>query len=190
MLLSVDLVVAVSDNDVIGRGNRLPWRMPADLRRFRELTLGHAVLMGRKTHESIGRALPGRINLVLTRRGARLAEGCVAVNTLGEAELAARDGRLMVIGGAEVYRLCLPEASRIELTIVHTRVADGDAWFDGWRAPEWRETARERHAADAHNAFDYSFVVLERDTPPASAGSASAESAGAASASAAPMTVS
>jgi dihydrofolate reductase len=177
----VDLVVAVSDNDVIGRGNRLPWRMPADLRRFRDLTLGSAVLMGRKTHDSIGRALPGRLNLVLTRSGARLADGCVAVGTLREAERAAEDRRLMVIGGAEVYRLCLPEARRIELTIVHTRIEDGDAWFDGWRGPEWRETGRERHAADANNAFDYSFVLLERRTPAARAESARAASTSAAS---------
>jgi dihydrofolate reductase len=174
----VDLVVAVSDNDVIGQGNRLPWRMPADLRRFRELTLGHAVLMGRKTHDSIGRALPGRLNLVLTRGAPRLAEGCMAVSTLGEAELAARNRRLMVIGGAEVYRLCLPKARRIELTIVHTVIDRGDAWFDGWRAPEWRETARARHAADGNNPFDHSFVVLERDVPPARDEAASAASMG------------
>jgi dihydrofolate reductase len=175
--LCVDLVVAVSDNDVIGRGNRLPWRMPADLRRFKELTLGSPVLMGRKTHESIGRALPGRLNLVLTRGGARLADGAIGVCTLAEAALAAGEAaatRLMVIGGAEVYRLCLPSARRIELTIVHTRIDDGDAWFDGWRAPEWREVARERHAADADNAFDYSFVVLERPPPPADSATSAA----------------
>ncbi len=181
MTPAVDLVVAVSDNDVIGRGNRLPWRMPADLRRFKELTLGSAVLMGRKTHESIGRALPGRLNLVLTRGGARLAEGAIAVSTLGEALVLAHEAaapefgraaaRLMVIGGAEVYRLCLPQARRIELTIVHTRIEDGDAWFEGWRSPEWREAGRERHAADASNAFDYSFVVLERESQAVAASS-------------------
>jgi dihydrofolate reductase len=162
---SFELVVAVSENDVIGRGNALPWHMPADLRHFRQLTMGHAVLMGRKTHESIGKALPGRPNLILTRSSAFVAEGCRTVGSLSEAALAAApDPVLMVIGGAKVYRECLPLAAAIHLTIVHTDIVDGDAFFDGWRGPEWRETSRTRFEPDEKNEFAYSFVTLVRDS--------------------------
>ena len=162
MEASLEFVVAVAENDVIGRANGLPWRLSADLRRFKAITLGHSVLMGRKTFESIGRALPGRRNLVLTRKAPFAAEDCVIVDSLPAAIAAAGDGTLMVIGGAEIYRKCLPFAAKIHLTVVHTRIADGDAFFEGWRDPAWRETFRERHRADEKNSFDYSFVTLER----------------------------
>ena len=163
---TLELVVAVSENDVIGRANALPWHLPADLRRFRQVTLGLTVLMGRKTHESIGKALPGRLNLILTRSPSFVAEGCRVVGSLQEAALlAAPEPLLMVIGGAQIYRECLPLAARIHLTIVHTDVADGDAFFDGWRGPEWRETARTRLEPDEKNAFAYSFLTLVRDSP-------------------------
>jgi dihydrofolate reductase len=161
----LELVVAVSENDVIGRGNALPWHLPADLRHFRELTLGRPVLMGRKTHESIGKPLPGRRNLILTRSPSFVAAGCRVVGSVSEARLAAApDPVVMVIGGAEIYRECLPLAARIHLTIVHTAISDGDAFFDGWRGPEWRETSRMRFEPDEKNAFAYSFVTLVRDS--------------------------
>jgi len=160
-----ELVVAVSENDVIGRGNVLPWQLPADLRHFRQVTMGHPVLMGRKTHESIGKALPGRANLILTRSSAFVAAGCRTVGSLREAALAAPpDTVLMVIGGAQVYRECLPLAAAIHLTIVHTDIADGDAFFDGWRGPEWHETSRTRFEPDDKNEFAYSFVTLVRES--------------------------
>ena len=160
----LEFVVAVSENDVIGRANALPWHLPADLRRFKQITLGKTVLMGRKTHESIGKALPGRRNLVLTRSARPLSGDVTAVVSLDEARRASGPGSvLMVIGGAEVYRECLPLAARIHLTIVHVRIEDGDASFEGWRCPEWRESARERHEADDKNPYAYSFVTLERD---------------------------
>ncbi len=163
MEASIEFVVAVAENDVIGRANGLPWRLSADLRRFKAITLGHSVLMGRKTFDSIGRALPGRRNLVLSRSGHAVAPGCEVVAGVAEALRAAGDGGvLMVIGGAEVYRQCLPLAARIHLTIVHTRIGDGDAFFTGWRDPGWREASRERHPADEKNSYDYSFVTLER----------------------------
>jgi dihydrofolate reductase len=160
---AIELVVAVSENDVIGRHNRLPWHLPADLRHFKALTIGHTVLMGRKTHESIGRPLPGRRNVILTRCKGFAAEGCVVAASLADAiDAHAAERSLMVIGGAEVYRECLPHAARIHLTIVHTRIADGDAFFDGWHGSAWRESARERHAADEQNPHAYSFLTLER----------------------------
>jgi len=160
---ALELVVAVAENDVIGRGNRLPWRLPADLRHFKSLTMGKPILMGRKTYESIGKALPGRVNIVLTRSAAFVPGDCVIVNTLEAARIAAGTQRaLMVIGGAEIYRQCLAQACRIHLTLVHTRIEDGDTLFSGWRGGEWQESSRETHGADDKNEFGYSFITLER----------------------------
>ncbi len=167
---AVELVVAVAENDVIGRANQLPWRLPADLRHFRALTLGHHILMGRKTYESIGKALPGRTNWVLSRSADFAPADCKVVRTLQEAEAGAvGESPLMVIGGAEIYQLCLPQAVRIHLTLVHTQIADGDAFFRAWREPEWSEIARERHEADEKNAFPYSFLTLDRKRAAAAA---------------------
>lgn len=163
---SVEMIVAVAENDVIGRSNRLPWRLSADLRRFKAMTWGKAILMGRKTHESIGRALPGRTNVIMTRSAVYRAEGCVTVDSLDAARRAAGVGAtLMVIGGAEIYRQCLPATTRIHLTLVHAVIEDGDAFFPDWRRPEWCEQGRERHAADAHNDYAYSFITLDRTAP-------------------------
>jgi dihydrofolate reductase len=159
----LELVVAVAENDVIGRDNQLPWRLPTDLRRFKALTLGKTVLMGRKTFQSIGKALPGRSNLVLTRSPDFQAADCSVVDSVDTARRSLSAGSaLMVIGGAEVYRVSLPFASRIHLTLVHARVADGDAFFDGWRSAAWVETERERHEADDRNSHAFSFVTLDR----------------------------
>jgi dihydrofolate reductase len=160
---AVELVVAVSENDVIGRANQLPWRLPADLKHFKTLTMGHHILMGRKTYESIGKALPGRTNWVLSRSGDFAPPDVKVVRALKDAE-AALDGEspLMVIGGAEIYRLCLPQARRIHLTLVHTQIKDGDAFFAAWRDPEWTESSRDRHEADEKNAYAYSFLTLDR----------------------------
>ena len=161
---ALELVVAVAENDVIGRGNRLPWRLPADLRRFKALTLGKPILMGRRTYESIGKALPGRTNLVLTRSLEFDPGDCTVVGTLDAAcRVASGGSALMVIGGAQIYRQCLPFAARIHLTLVHARVEGGDTFFSGWRDAEWRESSRERHEADEKNTFAYSFITLERD---------------------------
>jgi len=166
--MSMQIVVAVAENDVIGRRNELPWRLPADLRRFKALTLGKPVLMGRRTYQSIGRALPGRLNLVLSKSASFSPGDCTVVADLEQArEAAGRDAagceaEIMVIGGAQIYRQCLPLTSRIHLTLVHTRVEDGDTFFDGWRGAEWRESFRERHEADEKNSCAYSFVTLDR----------------------------
>jgi len=147
---ALELVVAVADNDVIGRGNRLPWRLPADLRHFKSLTLGKHILMGRRTYESIGRALPGRVNLVLSRSSTFAPGDCSVVRSVAEARGVAGAAVVMVIGGAEIYRECLGAASTIHLTQVHAHIADGD-------------TLRERYAADGANGYDYSFVTLQRE---------------------------
>jgi dihydrofolate reductase len=160
---AVELVVAVAENDVIGRANQLPWHLPADLKHFKALTLGHHIFMGRKTYDSIGKALPGRTNWVLSRSPGFAPAGCHIIGSLDEARSAAGDGSpLMVIGGAEVYRLCLPSARRIHLTLVHTEVKDGDTFFSDWRTPEWIESNRERFEADDKNGYAYSFITLER----------------------------
>jgi dihydrofolate reductase len=166
---AMELVVAAAQNDVIGRGNALPWRLPADLRHFKALTIGRTVLMGRKTYESIGKALPQRKNLVLSRSAEFAPGDCTKVASLDEACRAATAGagsgmvaELMIIGGAEVFDLCLPLARRIYFTLVHTRIEGGDAFFSGWRGAQWRESSREFHAADAANSHDFSFITLER----------------------------
>ncbi len=157
----LELVVAVAENDVIGRANRLPWHLPADLRHFKSLTVGKSVFMGRKTYESIGKALPDRRNLVLSRSAGFVPGDAEVVSSVQQARSAA-GSPLMVIGGAEVYRLCLGEAVRIHLTLVHARIDDGDTFLTDWRGAEWREVSRQRHEADATNAYACSFITLER----------------------------
>lgn len=161
----LSLIAALDREHAIGRGNALPWRLSDDLKRFKALTLGKPLLMGRKTAQSLGRALPGRRNLVLTRSGAAPFAGMEAVGSTEQAlELAAADGaaELCVIGGGEIYALCLPSATRLYLTRVDTVVADADAFFPRFDAAEWRETARERHRADERNEFDFEYVDYVR----------------------------
>jgi len=158
----LELVVAASDNDVIGRRNKLPWHLPADLRHFKALTVGKTVLMGRKTYDSIGKALPNRTNIIMSR-SAHFAPGDArVVGSLQDACAIAGGEPLMVIGGGEIYRQCLPLARRIHLTQVHARIEDGDTFFGEWRLPPWRECARERFERDDKNPHAYSFVTLER----------------------------
>lgn len=158
----VALIVAMDESGVIGRDGRLPWRQPADLMHFKVLTMGKPILMGRKTFDSIGKALPGRKNLVLTRDAAWAREGAIAVHTLAEALQEARPADdLMVIGGADVFQLALPSAQRIYLTRVLANV-EGDVRFPpiDWRA--WREIERQEFAADEKHAYAMTFVTLER----------------------------
>jgi dihydrofolate reductase len=161
MTALVELVVAASDNDVIGRGNKLPWHLPADMRHFRSLTVGKPVLMGRKTYESIGRALPQRMNIVMSRSPHFAPADCHVVCAIEEA-CAMAGSHLMVIGGADIYKQCLPVASRIHLTLVHAHIENGDTFFADWRRAPWRETARRRFERDDKNAHPYSFITLER----------------------------
>jgi dihydrofolate reductase len=162
----VTLVVAVADNGVIGRDGALPWRLPEDLRRFKAQTLGKPVLMGRRTFESIGRALPGRLNLVLTRDALWRPDPAAGAVTVvydwpGALRAAGEAPELMVIGGAEIYALALPSAGRVLLTRVHAAV-DGDTRLPPFGPADWVEVACERHAADERNPIDMSFVELRR----------------------------
>ena len=156
----ITLVLARADNGVIGRDGDLPWRLPADLRHFKAVTAGHAMIMGRKTFDSLPGLLPGRRHIVLTRDRAWRAEGAEVAHDPDDALALAGSSDVMVIGGAEIYRLFLPLAHRIELTEVHVD-ADGDAAI-GYPDPlQWRETARADHSAQDGRP-SYSFVTLKR----------------------------
>ncbi len=156
------LIAALARNRVIGRDNRLPWRLPADLRFFKQTTMGKPLLMGRRTWESIGRPLPGRRMIVLSRDPGYHAPGCVVARSLDEAlAMAGTVPEIMVIGGALLYQQTLPRAERLYLTRVEADVP-GDAWFPEWNEREWRPVWEETHPADADHAWPYRFQRLER----------------------------
>lgn len=167
-MIRLALIVAAAENGVIGRDNALPWRLPEDMRYFKRVTMGKPVVMGRKTFESIGKPLPGRTNIVITRNGAYQAAGVSVVLSLAEAlalaqDVAGQDGvdEIVVIGGAEIYRATLPAAARLYMTEVHASV-EGDAVLPAIDWSQWLEVSRERHPAQAPNPYDYSFVCYER----------------------------
>jgi dihydrofolate reductase len=158
----ISLVVAMARNRVIGRDNGLPWRLSEDLKRFKATTLGKPLLMGRKTYESIGKPLPGRRNMVLTRDREWRAEGVEVVRSVEEAlQLAGAAPELAVIGGAEVYRLVLPMTDRIHLTRVEADVA-GDTVFPELNPGQWSETHCGEHPVDERNQYAVTFLRLER----------------------------
>lgn len=161
--MKVSLIVAVGRRNEIGKDGQMPWHLPADLKHFKRNTLGKSVLMGRKTLEAIGRALPERRNLVLTRDAGFRAEGCETVTSLDAAlELVSGEPELMVIGGGEVYRLAWARTDRIYLTRIQADVEGADTFFPEIQDGRWREVSREDHRADEKNPFDYSFLMLER----------------------------
>ena len=171
----------MAQNRAIGKNNQLLWHLPADLKHFKAITTGHAVVMGRKTYESIGRPLPNRTNIVISRNADFKAEGCLVVNSLEEAikECKAKSEKvkegnlentlhftlspftLFIIGGAEIYRQALPLTDKIYLTEVKVDL-EGDAYFPELRTEEWKEIARNAHTADEKNQYDYDFVELVR----------------------------
>ncbi len=158
-MAKVSLIAALDRNLAIGKGNALPWHLPDDLRRFKSLTLGKPLLMGRKTAESLGRALPGRRNLVLTRSNAVPHAGMEAVGSLEQAlRVAGEADELCVIGGGEVFALALPHATRMFLTWVANAVDGADAFFPRFDPAAWQVSRREPHAADARHAFAFEFV--------------------------------
>jgi dihydrofolate reductase len=164
----VSMIVAMAQNGVIGRDNTLPWRLPEDLRRFKAITMGKSILMGRKTFESIGKALPGRLNFVLTRDRDWRADGVVVVNSVEEALRKVRGtDELIAIGGAEIYRLFMPFARRIYLTQVHAEI-EGDTVFPDFDPTQWVDVEYTEHPADEKNVYDVTFMTLERKSAPLS----------------------
>ncbi|MCB1648031.1 MAG: type 3 dihydrofolate reductase [Pseudomonadales bacterium] len=166
--MKLALIWAMARNRTIGRNNALPWHLPEDLKYFKRVTMGKPIIMGRKTWESIGRPLPGRTNIVISRDPAFQAEGVKVVNSLEQALSVAEsvgiiDGsdEVVVMGGEQIYALALPKAERLYMTEVHADVA-GDAHFPEFDRSRWQELLREDHAADGPNPYDYSFIVLEK----------------------------
>lgn len=160
----ISLVVAASDNNVIGKGNALPWHLPDDMKHFRALTDGHVMIMGRKTFDSIGKALPNRKNIVITRQEIDPAAGCDVVHSLEEALALARSTgaeEAFIIGGGEIYAQALPLADRVYLTRVHTTI-DGDAYFPAIDMHQWEKTEKHEHAPDPKHTFAFTFTLLER----------------------------
>lgn len=166
--MKLSMIVATAQNRVIGRDNALPWYLPNDLKYFKQTTLGKPVIMGRKTYESIGKPLPGRTNIVITRQTDYQPEGVKVVHSVAEARDLAEsvcliDGQeeAMIMGGAEIYTLALPDADRLYLTEVHADV-DGDAYFPEYDKTEWQEISREDFSAEGPNPYNYSFVVYDK----------------------------
>jgi dihydrofolate reductase len=163
--MPLSLIVAMTRSGVIGRRGGLPWRLSADLRRFKALTMGHHVLMGRKTYDSLGRPLPGRTLVVITRQtDLALPPGVRVVHGLDVGlQHAAQDQQPFVIGGSEIFALALPFASRLCVTWVESEV-EGDTYFPAWNPAAWQLTWSERHAADAKNEYETMYCVYERST--------------------------
>ena len=158
----VSIIVAMAKNRVIGNANRIPWRLPNELSLFKKLTMGHHIVMGRKTFESIGRLLPGRTTVIVTRQPDYRFEGATVVHSLDDALTAAgNDEEVFVIGGAELYRAALPLANRIYLTTVNA-APDGDTHMPEFDAADWREVSSDSFGADERHAHDYRFAVLDR----------------------------
>jgi dihydrofolate reductase len=159
----VAIVAALARNRAIGRDNGMPWRLPEDLKRFKRLTMGHSVIMGRKTFESIGSPLAGRSNIVITRSPDWSRPGCLVARSLGAALAAVGKSRdAFVIGGSQIYALAMPLAQRLYMTEIE-RDFDGDAFFPEFDRSQWREVSRERRASGGSEGFDYAFVEYERN---------------------------
>lgn len=160
----ISLIAAMDNNRVIGINNQLPWHLPADLSHFKAKTLKKPILMGRLTHESIGKPLPHRQNIILTRQKNFQASGCTIINSIDEiSSLELTDNELMVIGGTSIYQAMLARADIMYLTLVDTEVK-GDAYFPNWRSDEWITQEKTYRQADAKNPYDLRFITLGRKT--------------------------
>lgn len=162
--MKISLIAAMAEDRIIGRDNQMPWHLPADLKHFKSITLGKPVIMGRKTYESIGKALPGRQNIVISRKpNYQLSDACVVPNcedALAVAQKSADD--VMIIGGGTIYEAFLAQATHLHLSFIKLNV-DGDTRFPDWNAVgPWKEISREAHQADEKNKYDYEFVAFER----------------------------
>ncbi|MCK4561753.1 MAG: dihydrofolate reductase [Flavobacteriaceae bacterium] len=154
----ITIIAAVAKNNALGKDNQLIWHLPADLKRFKKVTLGHHIIMGRKTFESLGKPLPNRTTIIITRNTNYLAEGCIIVNSLDEAINAAKaDENPFILGGAEIYKQALEIADVLDLTFVHYEF-EADAFFPKIDFSNWKEVSREDFKADDKNKYNYSFV--------------------------------
>ena len=159
------LVVAMARNGVIGRNNQLPWRLPADMAFFKRITMGHPIIMGRRTYESIGKPLPGRLNIVVSGQEGFQAPGCIVARSMEEAyHTAGNATEACIIGGNAIFEAALPSADTIYLTEVDAEVA-GDVYFPPFDRSEWAETELERHAADDRHAYPFRILRLDRKPP-------------------------
>lgn len=160
--MKISLICAMSENRAIGLNNQLPWHLPADLKHFKELTMGKPIVMGRKTFESIGKALPGRKNIILTRNPDFQAENVEVLHSVSHIlEQYSNEAELCIIGGAEIYTLFLPHATHLFLTIVHTKI-EGDAYFPEFSEKLWRLEKQDDFSADEKNQFSYSFMNYKK----------------------------
>jgi dihydrofolate reductase len=157
----LSLIVAIAKNRVIGFENKMPWHLPAELAYFKRVTMGHPIIMGRKTFESIGRPLPGRRNIVVSRDRAYVAAGVDVVHSLEAATATCKNENAFIIGGATLYAEALPKVDRLYITEIDAS-PDGDTFFPALDGREWKETSRERRERDEKNQFDVSFIVLDR----------------------------
>lgn len=162
----ISLIVAMANDRVIGKDNDMPWHLPADLKHFKAVTLGKPVIMGRKTHESIGMVLPGRKNIIISRnpnyRSDFHNEHCEVVTSLEAAlDVAQGEEEIMIIGGANIYGQMIEQADKLYLTFIDLDT-DGDARFPDWTYHDWKEVSREQHQPDEKNKYNYQFVELER----------------------------
>ncbi|GAA4088231.1 dihydrofolate reductase [Mucilaginibacter panaciglaebae] len=159
--MTVSIVVAIAENHAIGKDNKLLWHLPKDLNHFKETTSGGTVIMGRKTYDSVGKPLPNRRNIVITRQQIEIA-GCEVVNSLQAAlDLCRSQDEVFIVGGAEIYKQAMPLTDRIYLTIVHENF-EGDTYFPEIKSDMWKETGRADHEPDERNLFPFSFITLER----------------------------
>ena len=159
----VTIIAAIAANNALGKDNQLIWHLPADLKRFKKTTLNHAVIMGRKTYESLGKPLPNRTNILITRDKNYKAEGCLVVNSVKEALKAAAevDENPFILGGAEIYKQAMPFTDKLDITFVHHQF-EADVFFPEIDKTIWKETSLENFKADENNKYDYSFVTFER----------------------------
>ena len=156
------IIVALSENNVIGRDKGLPWKLSADLKRLKDLTMGHHIIMGRKTWESLGKPLPGRIHIVITRQKDYKAPGATVVNSLEEALImSSGDHEVFIFGGGEIFSKALPLVQKIYLTRVHAKI-QGDTFFPKFDLLDWKIVSIEDHNKDEKNDYDYSFITMER----------------------------
>lgn len=155
----ISLIAAVSENNVIGNKGKIPWHLPRDFKHFKETTMGHPIVMGRKTHESIGKPLPGRENIILTRQEDYVKKGCLTVTTIDD--ILKRKEDIFVIGGSAIYKQFLPHAKKVFLTRVHT-IAEGDSFFPTLSEKKWILTNSEYVSKDKKNEFDMTFEIYKQ----------------------------